>query len=252
MSVRYDVSFHRGGEPDVLRIPGIGDDIRAGCSANPPLADRERPRGPARPGHPQAPRPRRIVSDYSGPGPEHPAIDPAAWWFGYWQPLEYAQPVVERLADALELEDAEVRRSSSGFHVRRTDMLLTGDRRCRRRGSPERFARLEPDLPATASGSGRTTRSGVEPSSTSAGGSRSPSDGPPLRHLRGVALCRVLLISRSTFSWWAANLATGRGARVAYPAPWWPGTPALDRTLVPQSWMPIEVSARAAERPASI
>ena len=50
-------------------------------------------------------------------------------------------------------------------------------------------------------------------------------DAPAVWDMRDLSRCRTLLISRSTFSWWAAEIASDRGARVAFPAPWWPGYP---------------------------
>lgn len=248
----YDVSFHRAGEPDVLQIPGIGDDVSArllrGTRRWPTADGRVAPLGRA---IRRLRGPRRIVSDYSGPGPEHPAIDAAAWWFGYWQRLEYAQPMVGRLAEALELEDARKPEGLVGVHVRRTDMLTRGTV-VPEEWFAEALARLEPRLLAARVRVWSDDPEWCRAELDLGGPFEVADDGPPLRHMREMALCRVLLISRSTFSWWAANLAANRGARVAYPAPWWPGTPALDRTLVPAEWVPIEVGARAAERPASI
>ena len=232
----YDVSFHRAGEPDVLRIPGIGDDVSArllrGTRRWPTADGRVAPLGRA---IRRLRGPRRIVSDYSGPGPEHPAIDAAAWWFGYWQRLEYAQPMVGRLAEALELEDARKPEGLVGVHVRRTDMLTRGTV-VPEEWFAEALARLEPRLLAARvrvwSDDPEWCRAELDLGGAVRGrrltGRRYGTCGKWLS-------CRVLLISRSTFSWWAANLAANRGARVAYPAPWWPGTPALDRTRFPQS-----------------
>ncbi len=44
--------------------------------------------------------------------------------------------------------------------------------------------------------------------------------GSPIQHLADLAACRALVISRSTFSWWAAVIASGGGAPVVYPTPW--------------------------------
>jgi hypothetical protein len=250
--VRYDVSFHRGGEPDVLSVPGIGDDVRErllpGTRRWPTPDGRAAALGR---GIRRLRGPRRIVSDYSGPGPEHPETDRAAWWFGYWQRLEYALPLVERLAEALELGPAGEPDGPVGVHIRRTDMLRTGT------AVPQAWfagalVQLEPDLPAA----------GVRVWSDDPDWCRSEldlgvpfevvGDGPPLLHMRELALCRALVISRSTFSWWPAQIASHRGARVAFPAPWWPGSPELDRTTVAREWIPIEVHPRAAERHASI
>jgi Glycosyl transferase family 11 len=250
--VRYDLSFHRGGEPDVLAIPRIGAEVRdrllPGTRRWPTPDGRLGPLGRA---IRRLRGPRRIVSDYSGPGPEQPATDPAAWWFGYWQRLDYAPQLLEQLANALELGPAGHPDGAIGVHIRRTDMLSTGT------AVPQAWfagalAQLEPDLRAAPirvwSDDPEWCRAELDlgvPFQVAG-------DGPPLQHLRELALCRALLISRSTFSWWAAGVASGRGARVAYPAPWWPGTPELDRVTVPADWMPIAVDSRAVERPASI
>ena len=43
----------------------------------------------------------------------------------------------------------------------------------------------------------------------------------PLGHLLALSLCQNLVISNSTFSWWAAKLATSRGATVVAPSKWY-------------------------------
>ena len=174
----YDVSFHRAGEPDAPQISGIGDNARArllrGTRRWPTADGRVAPLGRA---IRRLRGPRRIVSDYSSPGPEHPAIDAGAWCFGYWQRLEYAQPVVGRLAEALELEDAEAGGARRGSRPPQGH-AHEGDRRAR--GVVRRGAR-----PASAGSPGGPRpglvgRSGVVSSraSTSAGRSRSPTTGP--------------------------------------------------------------------------
>jgi hypothetical protein len=250
--VRYDVAFHRSGEPDVLAVPGIGDDVRGQLlsrtirwptpNGRVALLGRamRRLRGP-----------RRIVADYSGAGPDSPSADAAAWWFGYWQRLEYARELTGRLAASL----AEGTDSDSepvlGVHIRRTDMLTRGTV-VPEKWFSESLARLELDLsnaPVRVWSDDpewcrRELRLGVR--------FEVAPPAPPLSDLRDLSRCRALLISRSTFSWWAAKVASERGVRVAYPAPWWPATPELDRVTVPGEWMPIAVDPPAVERSASI
>jgi hypothetical protein len=70
-----------------------------------------------------------------------------------------------------------------------------------------------------------------------------------VEHLRGLARCRTLVMSRSSFSWWAAAVAASRGALVAVPTPWWPGNSDLDQEIVPSTWTPVAHEPTAARVP---
>jgi hypothetical protein len=238
-AVRYDVSFKRRSAPDVLELSGIGAEVGARVLAATRLLPTpdgglagigrtlRRLRGP-----------RRIVSDYRSPGPTSPAVGEAAWWFGYWQRLEYAAGLAGPVREALDLGDRLDPDGAVGVHVRRGDMLVTGT------SLPESWfgaalRRLPPELRdgrvIVYSDDPEWCRTELDlglPFEVAAGAT-------PVEHLRGLGACRALVISRSTFSWWAAAVAGSRGASVAFPAPWWPDRPELEPAIVPSGWIPV-------------
>jgi len=60
--------------------------------------------------------------------------------------------------------------------------------------------------------------------------------GSALQDMQALAASDFLVISRSTFSWWAAAISD---ARVVVPDPWFPGmSQAEGGDLVPEAWLP--------------
>jgi len=51
-----------------------------------------------------------------------------------------------------------------------------------------------------------------------------------------LSSCDLILMSRSTFSWWASYLSN---AKVFYPAPWFKTFPNLESKIIPITWIPI-------------
>jgi hypothetical protein len=184
--------------------------------------------------------PRSIVRDYTSPGPPPDSCNEFGWWLGYFQRAAYTDAIVPELITAFGVAGS-TSTAAIGVHVRRTDMLgkslatpmqwfaaglealfnHTGERPVRVWSDDPRWCskHLELGFPFT-----------IEPPRSAAA------------DLAEMSRCEALVISRSTFSWWAARLATEMGARVVYPSPWWDGFPKDDGVAVPSSWTPVDQS----------
>ena len=239
-AVTFDVSCHRDLRLDVLEIPLLGNRVGSGVLSRTRLwpAPSGRFSGIASAIR-VANGPRAIHRDDSSWGPDAPDMSAPAWWQGYFQRNEYAPSIVGELALALE----RIERTDApglGIHVRRGDMI------------DKRWA-----VPPT------WFRHALEVSGTTASRTCVWSDDPdwcrehldlgfdfevappgtPVEHLAALSRCRALVISRSTFSWWAARVATEHGARVVFPSPWWDGHPRGDEVAVPASWVSVPVDS---------
>ena len=193
--------------------------------------------------------PRRLVCDYTSPGREigGESTD-CAWWFGYWQRREYTDVLAPALAAALgRCGDQRCSDKVIGVHVRRGDMLV------QRSATPaawfrEAVQRLRASLEDVWTHAHIRVWSDDPEWCEEALDLGSPFEvvqsGSPIQDLAGLSRCGALVISRSTFSWWAARLAADRGVLTAFPAPWWPGYPHQE-AVIPSSWLPIRVSSIA-------
>lgn len=240
----YDVSFQRNLALDALSLPGIGAEVRERILAwsrwLPSPQGRLAPLGR---GVRIGLGPSRIVRNLSGPGPTLRAELEPSWWFGYWQRCDYADALVPDLHSALAATTPNAPVAAVGVHIRRGDMLATPTA-----VPPDWFARA---LDALRRGNHALESCPVHVWSDDPEWCRteldlgSPFDvmpaAAPVAHLAALANCSGLVISRSTFSWWAARLAMDRGAAVVYPSPWWTDMPDLDRTLAPAVWRPEAV-----------
>lgn len=226
----YDVS-RLWGPTNVLHLGGLGRQLRGRLVAR--ALPRPVPSGWTR--ELAAPDgsigwPTRIVTDLklteSPDAPAKPFVpecDAPAWWYGYWQLEEYAAALVPALAEALH----EVRRRRSpapflGVTVRRgNDMLRTpfavpsawfgrAVARLRKSGAADLPIRVYSDELAWCE---RHLDLG-EPSRVA-----EPPAGP-IEQLAQLSDAAALVLSRSSFSWWAAALASRRSAPIVYPAPW--------------------------------
>ena len=240
--VWYDISFHRNLAVDVLEFPGIGERLRERLLT----VTRWWPTPDGRASIAgrlirKAANPRRIVCDYSSSGLERPNTCRPAWWFGYWQRIEYAEVLLAELGSLLDQGRSRALEPVIGVHIRRSDMLRTPSEvpTAWFRGALKRL-RTELD------NAGRAHP--VVVWSDDPDWCRSELDlGIPfeiapeasaVEHLAALSRCSALVISRSTFSWWAARLATSRGAAVAYPEPWMSGSPDLEETMV-SGWLGV-------------
>ena len=240
---QYDVSFHRNLALDVFAIPDVGAAVRNRLLRG----TRRLPTPDGRlAGVGQRARailgPRRVVRDYTAQGPEPSDRLLAGWWFGYWQRLTYADALLPDLVAGLGGE-RHLPSPVVGVHMRRGDMLSTPSAvpaswpaealtklRAELGGDAELPVRVwsdDPDWCCAELDLG--TAFEVAPK------------GPAVEDLAALSACRALVVSRSTFSWWAARIAAGRGSAVVYPAPWRSGAP--DETIVPPSWIPLAVDA---------
>jgi|SRR5581483_7241824 len=165
--------------------------------------------------------PRRVVIDVSLRGDAHRRDQRPAWWYGYWQNpmIVDAAPDLRR---AFAKTDAERKprdgRIGVAVHLRRGDyalrlipeyflraLHLVADEH----GCPvdELFVILVTDDPVAATKINWPCEMEVAQGTD------------PVSHFRSLASAETLILSNSTFSWWAAQL--GEAARlVVAPKPW--------------------------------
>jgi hypothetical protein len=239
--VDFDLSCVRHGVPALFEVPVIGElahkmalkatRVIPSPSGRLPLMGRlsRKVMGPG-----------RIVLNESVQGPEPSSSVTPAWWLGYWQRLSYAEAVIPLLRTGLALappsETANLARPPiARVHVRRGDYagnpwelpaewyrraldmayVLGGDSVVTEvvTNDPE-WCRRNLDL-------GRAHR--VLPTGTA------------LEDMRSLAAADFVVISRSTFSWWAAAISD---ATVIAPDPWFPEMPQRDdQDLIPATWL---------------
>ncbi len=238
----FDVSFRRRDRLDILAVPGIGDAVRARIvrvTRYMPTPDGRLPRlgRLVR----KVWRPGCIVRDYTSCGAGAIDVSCPAWWFGYWQRIQYTERLLAEMAAAMDCCSVSPDEDSIAIHVRRGDMLATVSR------TPETWfaealAHLldaEPRLRGAAvhvwSDDPHWCRVSLDLGApfvlvTSQG---------PVEDLAAMSRCSALVISRSTFAWWAARLAALRGASVVFPAPWTPGSGQRDSLIVPADWCSV-------------
>lgn len=242
--VRLALSNLRQGAPALFGVPVIGD--RARCMMLPLTRLLPAPGGrfPAAGGMLHAALgPARLVADATPQGRELMDAAPPAWWFGYWQRLRYAERLAPLLRDGLFASIAPAVHSASEsplvrIHVRRGDYA----------GNP--WA-----LPVW------WYRRALEAVDRMAGGALSPEvvtndagwcehhlelgrdfkalpSGSALDDMKRLAAADFLVISRSTFSWWAGF---GGRATVVVPSPWFPDrSPGEIHDMIPAAWQPCD------------
>lgn len=74
-----------------------------------------------------------------------------------------------------------------------------------------------------------------------------PADSRPIESLNLMSLSHHLVISNSTFSWWAAWLGDHPDRKVIAPSPWLINTPFDEENLCPPHWLTLRTD-KAAER----
>jgi len=244
--VALDLSCVRHGVPDIFHVPLIGDKARQMVLPvtrfMPSPVGRLGPVGslPRR-----AMKPSRIVLDESAQGPAPSLHLPPAWWFGYWQRLSYAEAVIPLLRTGLLRNDlaltpvaetsAQGRTAVVRVHVRRGDyagnaMALSTDWYKRAvdmvyaLGGPPFETEVvtnDPDWCRRNLDLGRHYK--LLPK------------GSALEDMRSLATSDFLVISRSTFSWWAAAVSD---ATVVAPDSWFPETSREGTDdLLPATWL---------------
>jgi hypothetical protein len=238
--VNLDISCVRRGVPAIFEVPLIGDRAREmvlqvtrfipSPSGRLPLIG-ELSRKVMRPGC--------IVVDESAQGPEPSSSVAAAWWFGYWQRLSYAKAVIPLLRTALALAPSETadrdRRVIARVHVRRGDY---GGNSCE---LPAAWYRRALDMVCALGDDAVETEvvtDGPEWCKRNLDFGRAYkvlSTGSAVEDMRFLAASDFMVISRSTFSWWAAAISD---ATVIAPDPWFPGmTRGKDHDLFPRTWL---------------
>jgi len=246
--VHLDLSCVRHGAPAIFAVPLIGDRARQMVLQ----ATRFIPSPSGR--LPQmgrlsrkVMRPGRIVLTESAQGPTPCSMVTPAWWFGYWQRLSYAEAVIPLLRRGLAIEPSSqtAKRDQPAIarvHVRRGDYAGNPSE------LPARWYRRAMDTVYLVGGDSVET----EVVTNDPQWCRRNLDfgrpfrilptGPALEDMRSLAASDFIVISRSTFSWWAAAISD---AKVIAPKPWFPEMPpGEDQDLIPRKWLRLNCSAR--------
>ena len=184
--------------------------------------------------------PRHILIDNHSNGRNDIDFTRPAWWFGYWQRDRYAKAILPQLLDAT-ASDPAASQPTLGIHVRRGDMVDKPS------AVPVEWFRHATAFALAAVSSPLTIRVWSDDPDWCAANLdighdfEIAKDGDVIRQLSDLGKCRALVISRSTYSWWAARIATEHAATIVYPTPWAPGPgPAPeDATVIPGSWIPL-------------
>lgn len=239
--VNLDLSCVRHGVPAIFEVPIIGDQARQVAleatrfipspSGRLPLMGRLL-RKVMRPG--------RIVLDESAQGPEPSSSVTPAWWFGYWQRLSYAEAVIPLLRTGLgPARPSETvhqdRPAIASVHVRR------GDYAGNPMELPAEWYRRALDMVYVLGGDAVETKVATngpewcEQNLDFGRAYRILPAGTALEDMRSLAASDFIVVSRSTFSWWAAAISD---ATVIAPDPWFPEMPrAENQDLLPGTWL---------------
>lgn len=185
-------------------------------------------------------RPGQIVLDESAQGPEPSSSVMPAWRFGYWQRLSYAEAIIPLLRTALVPTPAsetvnQDRHAIARVHIRRGDyagnpMELPADWYRRALNMVYVLGGDTVETEVVTNGPewcernldfGRSYR--ILPARTS------------LEDMRSLAASEFIVVSRSTFSWWAAAISD---ATIIAPDPWFPEMPrGENQDLLPGTWL---------------
>ena len=184
--------------------------------------------------------PRRILIDNRSTGPDDIDVTRPAWWFGYWQRDRYAREIVPQLLDATASNPASVP-PTIGIHVRRGDMIdkpSAVPAEWFRHATAVALASISSPLKIRVfSDDPRWCRANLDIGHNF----EIAGDDDVIQQLGDLGKCRALVISRSTFSWWAARIAMEHAATIVYPTPWAPGSAPTpnDTPVIPGSWIPV-------------
>lgn len=239
--VNLDLSHVRHGVPAIFEVPLIGDRARqmalqvtrfipSPSGRLPLLGKLSR----------MAMKPSRIVLDKSAQGADLMSSVMPTWWFGYWQRLSYAKAVIPLLRGGLAPHSVDRARppgqpAVARVHVRQgdyagnacelpaewyrralemvyvlggkkvvTEVVTNGPKWCRRNLDLGRPYKILPT-------------------------------GTAVEDMRILAASDFIVISRSTFSWWAAAISD---AIVVAPDPWFPTmTRSQNQIILPSTWL---------------
>jgi len=239
--VSLDLSHVRRGVPAIFEVPLIGDRARQMALQVTRFIPSPSGRLPqlgklAR----RVMRPGRIVLDTSSQGGELTSSVLPAWWFGYWQRLSYARTIIPLLRDAVtphsvNRDEAPGRPAIARIHVRRGDYAGNPNE------LPAEWYRRALEMVYALGGNSVVTQvvtNGPEWCRQNLDLER-PYDilptGTPLEDMRILAASDFMVISRSTFSWWAAAISD---ATVVAPDPWFPTmTRDQNDVILPSTWL---------------
>lgn len=184
--------------------------------------------------------PSRIWYENAQPLPTRPCDAPSAWWYGYWQSSKIVQQVIGEVRKSMCAAVPPIRTRTIGLHVRRGDyvgnpMLL----------SPTYYRDALRALVATHSLDVSNFTVSVysdDPTWCQSHldlGLRTEFATPAstLQDFTSLMACEYLVLSRSTFSWWAASLPERPRRNVIAPYPFTP----YQRDLELPGWLRKEI-----------
>lgn len=187
-------------------------------------------------------RPRRIVFEMDSGLPVFPIEETPSWWYGYWQSPEMVRSVLPELRRTMAAIMPQIVPATVGIHVRRgdyvgNDLLLSPE--YYRGALNELFAKHELDPVKT-----RVVVFSDDPEWCESSLSFDvPVDFSPPRDTKedfaALLASEYLVLSRSTFSWWAGVLPARPERNVISPFPY---TPYPEAVLDYSGWLRHPVS----------
>ena len=182
--------------------------------------------------------PFKVVVESTGTDLLHFELASSSWLHGYWQKTDYSRSLVEELRQEF---STKITSDVIRVHVRRGDYLGNESYLANKYYvsalnqvvSDSRFSRLSveiiSDQPELCHG--EFDIPGVSVTYLPLG--------DPIEDFRKLARSRVLVCSRSSFSWWAGLSSIGS---IYYPKDWGLGVDAQTATLYSE-WIPVEIKS---------
>ena len=177
---------------------------------------------------------RAVEPGYSG---DLAKLGENAYLDGYWQSYRYVEPILERLREGIAAHrQIPIRKNAICVHIRRGDYMSPKLRIQYGCLSVEYFSRLVRQVRAEHPGCRVIlfTNAGPESEFDEIGEHERVRGGSVVEDFLQMMSCSVHIISNSTFSWWAAALATADA--VYAPQPLARSLALCTRDLMPPEW----------------